>query len=1237
VRRFLFLLVSLGCAAAVSSCQPASEPFARALRIESLDQAIGGPTANARVGDFLLENDQIRAVVEQGGRSKLPLDVGGSLIDLDLVRPEERFRGGKGLDQLGQIVPVANLYLGRALGDRSARITSPDGVAEITVSAEAAPVQKILAALGLLLRRDFAGNVDHSKFRLYSEYRLHPGERVVRVRTTVGFDVPFCRAEEKDGCNAACDDILYDADCVCPRVPDRCMAGVRVQQATSLPDRPEPMGIADILLGDLPRPVGTGACQTHADCNELAGETCTDITTTLGGTSRVCRSPAARDPGVFLGDMLIFGGNLSPFVSGTGFDTETDIRRLFDSGVDTLSTPLSLDAVYAVGDRVSYGYAPPEGRVLIPVFGGPFSMGVTAAASCRHDQPGCLAGTLLRAERWVSVGEGDAASAAEALHRARGAPLGEVVGGTLWEQAATPAPGAEVLAFTDPRSLPCGEACLQRCANLSETSDAEVSGWTLEALLEHNRCRTRTPTHLEGAAGVVTQALADLGTDPVKDGRFRLALPPGRYILMAQVERRARSALSAVTVRTGKTNSVNLLLPEPGRLAWALTDHTGRPVAGRVLVGRCLPGAPCAGDDDCTGGDRCQAGACGCTREVPWPLEVGGGRLGDGVHAFDLSRHGQGEILLPPGEYDVVFSRGPHHTVDRARVTVHPNASTRVQGAVLRAIDRTGWTAADFHVHAEESLDSGTAMTTRVDSFLAEDLDFLSSSDHDVLSNYGPLIRKMGVADQLASQVGVEVTTQELGHFIGYPMRWRLFDDTPDRNRVPGNGAPEWRELGPKELFAAMREAGPEHGRMVVSVPHPYGYFDTYGLHPVTLEPQESIVALFNPLLKAERFGGGFEAMELMNAKAFDLIRRPTVDEIRFFSREMDALLVDRREGRLDEQGYFRAVYELSTETTRRILHRTPEEQQAALQGRGAELDCRCGSDGDCSSGLVCDPATLSCVATPGAGAPAEGTGMCRALRGVVDDWFTMLNRGLRRTGVGGSDVHGLYGYEPGVPRTLVHTGATMPPNVTEEEIVQGVLGGKVVVTNGPLLSLEVNGAGVGEVVAGVAGQPVRIRVGVQSAGWYDVDRVELYRNGELIHWVSGCDSRRPGEIADPHGHPCLPAGVHQVLDETFEDHPGGDAWYVAIASGLDGRTLGPIYSSALLPRLGTFEITQRIYDIVPALRGLRVPRFPSLYPTFPFAITNPVWVDQDGDGWTPPLPPPSWCTPDRDFACNRR
>ena len=59
-------LAALAWVGPVAGCTE-SAPHARAQRIGALDEAIGGPHAIGRVGDFLLENDQIRLVISKPG------------------------------------------------------------------------------------------------------------------------------------------------------------------------------------------------------------------------------------------------------------------------------------------------------------------------------------------------------------------------------------------------------------------------------------------------------------------------------------------------------------------------------------------------------------------------------------------------------------------------------------------------------------------------------------------------------------------------------------------------------------------------------------------------------------------------------------------------------------------------------------------------------------------------------------------------------------------------------------------------------------------------------------------------------------------------------------------------------------------------------------------------------------------------------------------------------------------
>ena len=95
-RAALALLVA---SVALGACSDAA-PHSHAQRIGSLEEAVGGPHAIGRIGDFLLETDQIRLVISDTGVSKevgkttmgrVNTTFGGSLVDADLRRP-----GGEG-------------------------------------------------------------------------------------------------------------------------------------------------------------------------------------------------------------------------------------------------------------------------------------------------------------------------------------------------------------------------------------------------------------------------------------------------------------------------------------------------------------------------------------------------------------------------------------------------------------------------------------------------------------------------------------------------------------------------------------------------------------------------------------------------------------------------------------------------------------------------------------------------------------------------------------------------------------------------------------------------------------------------------------------------------------------------------------------------------------------------------------------------------------------------------------
>jgi hypothetical protein len=189
----------------------------------------------------------------------------------------------------------------------------------------------------------------------------------------------------------------------------------------------------------------------------------------------------------------------------------------------------------------------------------------------------------------------------------------------------------------------------------------------------------------------------------------------------------------------------------------------------------------------------------------------------------------------------------------------------------------------------------------------------------------------------------------------------------------------------------------------------------------------------------------------------------------------------------------------------------------------------------------------------------------------VLADWFGMLNRGEPICAVGNSDTHDL-GDDAGYPRTYLAVTDDSPATLTDEDIVGAIVLQHAIVSRGFVLDLETNGTlqmGHTQIVNGSGDAPVALHIRVHAPSWLNTDAsVELYRNG--LH----LETRQAG----------VPETGTLVFEDTFELSPGQDSWYVFVVRGSgNGR---PVFDGA------------------------------------PYAYTNPVYVDADGDGaWTPPGP----------------
>ena len=151
-------------------------PRAAAMRVSEAGQLIGGPKALGQIGDYLLENDQIRVIIENTGVGRSSTPFGGSLIDADLRRPAGS--GSRGNDEMGELLPSFLLEL---MDPVSIKVTADGldgGPAIVTEDGTDGDLLQMVAILnsGLLYPPDL---------RYREEWKLAPGRRYVEITTSI--------------------------------------------------------------------------------------------------------------------------------------------------------------------------------------------------------------------------------------------------------------------------------------------------------------------------------------------------------------------------------------------------------------------------------------------------------------------------------------------------------------------------------------------------------------------------------------------------------------------------------------------------------------------------------------------------------------------------------------------------------------------------------------------------------------------------------------------------------------------------------------------------------------------------------------------------------------------------------------------------------------------------------------------------------------------------------------------
>jgi hypothetical protein len=183
-----------------------------------------------------------------------------------------------------------------------------------------------------------------------------------------------------------------------------------------------------------------------------------------------------------------------------------------------------------------------------------------------------------------------------------------------------------------------------------------------------------------------------------------------------------------------------------------------------------------------------------------------------------FSLGGVGVVPIPTGTYDVTASRGVEWTIHTQRVTVTRDG-VELRCKLKHVVETPKWLSGDFHVHAAPSPDSRVPMRDRVYEFVADGIDMIVSTDHNVVSNYQPIIEEMHAEKLLTSMTGDEITTGDWGHFGAFPL--------PHSMELEGHGAIPVRKMTAAGIFKFVRDNAPD---AVIDIHHPRiekatGYF----------------------------------------------------------------------------------------------------------------------------------------------------------------------------------------------------------------------------------------------------------------------------------------------------------------------------------------------------------------------------------------------------------------------------
>lgn len=287
------------------------------------------------------------------------------------------------------------------------------------------------------------------------------------------------------------------------------------------------------------------------------------------------------------------------------------------------------------------------------------------------------------------------------------------------------------------------------------------------------------------------------------NGLARADVSPGNYLIGTGALGAAIEPLTAVSVPSNGEANVTVKNGATRTLTVQVADPFNQPLTAKVVV-RCT-NPPCS---DLLTEYRLWANVESQPADIQAIVHVGA--------------NGRAVIPLPPGEYEVLVSRGMEYSAfpdtfpTRGQAVDLRTANQMVTATLAQVVDTTGWMSADLHVHAVNSPDSAVGNAVRAMSFAAEGVDVLVSTDHDFVTDYAPVLEQLQLSGKMASMIGCEVTPFDYGHHNSFPLV---------RQDTLNGGAFDWAggdgaSLRLGQMYAGIRAANPQ---ALIQMNHPRG------------------------------------------------------------------------------------------------------------------------------------------------------------------------------------------------------------------------------------------------------------------------------------------------------------------------------------------------------------------------------------------------------------------------------